>query len=116
MVVEHDVAPGCCRGFLDCAEREVLFIKDNVTRGDHPVRRDVVAAIATVVRGVADEYTECGAGVELVVRGSCEVREAATPEHAKLVIGRFDAEEEGERCSGAGGATWPPVNDVCRRG
>ena len=80
------------------------------------MRRDVVAAIATVVRGVADEYAERGVGVELVVHGGCEVGEAATLEHAKLVVGRFDAEEEGERCSGAGGATWPPVNEVCRRG
>ena len=64
MVVEHDVAPGCCRGFLDCVEQEYLFIKDNVTRGDHPVHHDIVAAIATVVRGVADEYAERGAGVE----------------------------------------------------
>ena len=49
-------------------------------------------------------------------RGGCEVGEAATPEDTKLVVGRIDAEEEGERRGGAGGATWTPVDEVCRRG
>ena len=80
------------------------------------MRRDVVAAIATVVRGVADEYAERGAGVELVVRGGCEVGEAATPKQAKLVVGRFDAEEEGKWCIGAGGASGSSVDEVCRHG
>jgi hypothetical protein len=67
-------------------ERKDLFIKDHVSRGDHTLCGDIVAAISSVIHGVADEDAKRGASVELMVHCCCEVGEAATPEHAKLVI------------------------------
>lgn len=110
------VAPGRNGDLLCLSKREDLFIKDNMSRGDNTVRCDVVATVATMIRGVVDEDTECGAVVELVVRGGCEVGEAATPEHTKLVVGRVNAEEESKRCCGAGGAACSAVEEVCRCG
>lgn len=63
------------------AEGKHLFVEDNVSRSDHPTRRGVVATVAAVIRGVADEDAWRGAGGELVTRGGREVGKAVAPEH-----------------------------------
>ena len=104
------------RGGASRAERKLGLVKRNVTRRDHPPCRDVVAAVATMICGVADEDAWRRASLELVLCGCRDVGEATTPEHAQLVVRGGDAEEELVRRQGAGGSAGTAVDKVRRCG
>lgn len=68
------------------AEGEDLLIKNNVTRGDNTVRLNIIAPIASIIRGVAEKDTCGGTSSELVRRGRGKFGEASAPEDAELII------------------------------
>jgi hypothetical protein len=86
-----------------------------VTRGDHAAGADVVAAVASVIRRVPEEHARGGARGELVGRSGEQVGETATPEHTKLIVGGWNAEEELVWSRGARGAAGAAIEQVRRR-
>jgi hypothetical protein len=86
-----------------------------VARGVDAARGDVVAAIATMVVGVAEEDARHGARAEFVRGRWCEVGVAEAAEDAELVVEGWGAEEELVWRHGSSGAARAPVDDVRRR-
>lgn len=79
---------------MGSCERKTTLIETNMTRGDDAARGKVVAAVATVVRRVAEKHALDGAMIKLMARGGGGVRKTATAEHAEKSVIRCDIEEE----------------------
>lgn len=107
---------GSSRGVAGVAEREDVFVEDDVTRGDDASGGGVEAAVATVISRVPDEHARRRSGGEFVRRCRDQVGEAPAPEHLELVIRRWNTEEEGVGGGGAGCMARAPINQVHCRG
>jgi len=98
------------------AEGKACFVEHDMPRGDDSSRRDLVAAIATVIRRIADEDAWRRTRGEFVTRRGDGVGEAAVAKNAKRVVGRRCTEQQFVRCRGSGGSARTAVDQVCRRG
>jgi hypothetical protein len=86
-------------------EREAAFVEDDVPRRDDASCDQIEAAIAPVVRRIAEEDASCGAWTELVRRRGAEVGVAEASKNTKLIVSWRCAQEEVMRRQVAGGAT-----------
>jgi len=75
----------------------------------------VEAAIATMIRWVAEEDAGGRARTEIFGRRGAEVGVAETPKDTKLIISWRCTKEKVMRHQGAGGAAWASVQQVRRR-
>ena len=96
-------------------EREDVFHERDVPRCVDATGDDVVAAIAAVIAGVAEEDASHRAGTELVRRHGRGFGVAETAENAEFIIARGNTKKQMVRRDLPGGATGTPVDEVRRR-
>lgn len=92
-----------------------MFDERDVARGVDVACAHVVAAIATLVAGVAEEDAGQRAREKLVRCRGCQVGVAEAAEDVQLVVAWRDAEEELVRRDGARGAAGTSIDEVRRR-
>jgi hypothetical protein len=73
--------------------RENGLIEHHMARDEYPSGGKVKASVPLVIRGVPEEDTESGAGVELVRRSGSGVGVTHTPKDAKVIVPRRGTEQ-----------------------
>ena len=92
-----------------------MFHERDVPRRVDVTGDNIVAAIAAVIAGVAEEDASHRAGTELVRRHGRGFGVAETAENAEFIIARWNAKKQMVRRDLPGGATGTPVDEVRRR-
>jgi hypothetical protein len=69
------------------------LIKHHMARDEDPSGGKIKTPVPLVIRGVPEEDTESGAGVQLVRRSGSGVRVTRTPEDAKVIVPRRGTEK-----------------------
>ena len=92
-----------------------MFHERDVPRCVDATGDDVVAAIAAVIAGVAEEDASHRVGTELVSRRGRGVGVVETAENAEFIIARGNTKKQMVRRDLPGGATGTPVDEVRRR-
>jgi hypothetical protein len=94
-------------------EGKRCLIKDNVPRNDDPIRGEVKASVAFVVRRVTEKSAQGGAGSEFVRGGGGKVGITCAAESPEIMIGGLGAMEGKEGSAHVKGFGGEAVQEVC---
>jgi hypothetical protein len=90
-------------------ERELRFVEDDVSRGDHLASGEVEASVPLVVWWIAQKSTWYRACTELVLSGRRHVGEAEAPEDAQIIIGWCCTKQQLKWRHSTCSSTWPAI-------